>query len=43
LETVLAVARDLVRQLARGITADEAAAFLERTLKDRRQNMQIVT
>jgi len=42
LETVLAVARDLIRQLARGITADEAAAFLERTLKDRLQNMQIV-
>ena len=41
LETVLAVARDVIRQLARGITADEAAPFLERTLKERLQNIHI--
>ena len=41
LESVLAVVRDVMRQLARGITAEEAAPFLERTLKERLQNIQI--
>jgi uncharacterized membrane-anchored protein YjiN (DUF445 family) len=40
-ETVLAVARDVSRQLARGMTADEAAQLLERTLKDQLQNRTI--
>ena len=41
LESVLAMVRDVMRQLARGITAEEAAPFLERTLKERLQNIQI--
>ncbi len=41
LETVLAVARDVIRPLARGISADETAPFLERTLKEGLQNIQI--
>ena len=41
LESVLAVVRDVMRQLARGITAEEVAPFLERTLKERLQNIQI--
>jgi uncharacterized membrane-anchored protein YjiN (DUF445 family) len=41
LESVLAAVRDIMRQLARGIAADEAAPFLERTLRERLQNIQI--
>jgi uncharacterized membrane-anchored protein YjiN (DUF445 family) len=41
LESVLAVVRDVMRQLARGITAEEVAPFLERTLKERLQKIQI--
>jgi uncharacterized membrane-anchored protein YjiN (DUF445 family) len=41
LETVLAVVRDVMRQLARGITAAEAAPFIERTIKERLQHIQI--
>jgi uncharacterized membrane-anchored protein YjiN (DUF445 family) len=41
LESVLAVARDVMRPLARGISADEAAPFLERTLKEGLQNVKI--
>jgi uncharacterized membrane-anchored protein YjiN (DUF445 family) len=37
-DAALGVARDIIRQLARGITNDETALLLERTLKDRLQN-----
>ena len=35
------MARDVMRPLARGITAEEIAPFLERTLKEGLQNIQI--
>ena len=38
-ETVLATARDIIRQLARGADAPELAAFLERALKDQLSNV----
>ena len=40
-DAVLGTARDVIRQLARGITNDEAALLLERTLKDQLQNRNI--
>jgi uncharacterized membrane-anchored protein YjiN (DUF445 family) len=40
LETVLAMVRDIIQQFARGIAAPEAAAFLERALKDQLRDLR---
>jgi uncharacterized membrane-anchored protein YjiN (DUF445 family) len=40
LETAIATVRDIIKQFARGITAPEVAAFLERTLNDQLRNLR---